>query len=313
MIKVDGVPLPCTRHIPRRYHSSIHTADMALLKEQSRQLLEHLYSVLRAKENYMRSTAGLKDLINSDSIAEAKPYLPVLILLVLLTILLASHHLHTRLESATNAHTATNTKPSTTQQRVPGTWNHLPFIRPQPTPYPNWSITETKPLQYRPFRHGPKYNITMGLRAMSWDEWIELDNHYLAYHAEKLKRIASRGARCSQTTTEDPKAWDAAVELLEEFRSYLPARYPELFTRTEVGMRNQETEEVFDLRPGKLSCNGVREDPMQLAGRMVQDDLAIMVEGRDGQYYLLAGSILLAGFWRLEDKIGMPLSEIHTR
>jgi hypothetical protein len=54
------------------------------------------------------------------------------------------------------------------------------------------------------------------------------------------------------------------------------------------------------------------EDPMQMAARMVQDDLAIMFEKPDGQYYLLAGSILLAGFWRLEDKLGMPLSEIHT-
>jgi len=54
------------------------------------------------------------------------------------------------------------------------------------------------------------------------------------------------------------------------------------------------------------------EDPMQMAGRMVQDDLAIMFEKEDGQYYLLAGSILLPGFWRLEDKWGMPLSEIHT-
>ncbi|KAL8686346.1 MAG: hypothetical protein Q9218_007168, partial [Villophora microphyllina] len=51
---------------------------------------------------------------------------------------------------------------------------------------------------------------------------------------------------------------------------------------------------------------------MRTAGRLVQDDLAIMFEKPDGQYYLLAGSILLAGFWRLEDKFGMPLSEIHT-
>ncbi|OAX80202.1 hypothetical protein ACJ72_05468 [Emergomyces africanus] len=37
-----------------------------------------------------------------------------------------------------------------------------------------------------------------------------------------------------------------------------------------------------------------------------------MYEKPDGQYYLLAGSILLAGFWRLSDKFGLPLSEIHT-
>lgn len=51
---------------------------------------------------------------------------------------------------------------------------------------------------------------------------------------------------------------------------------------------------------------------MRTVARLIQDDLAIMIERSDGQYYLLAGSILLAGFWRLSDKFGMPLSEIHT-
>ena len=72
-------------------------------------------------------------------------------------------------------------------------------------------------------------------------------------------------------------------------------------------MANRLTGEAFDVAARPLA-----EDPMQLAARMVQDDLAIMFERADGQYYLLAGAILLAGFWRLEDKFGMPLSEIHT-
>lgn len=50
---------------------------------------------------------------------------------------------------------------------------------------------------------------------------------------------------------------------------------------------------------------------MEIVGRLIQDDVAIMFERADGQYYLLAGSVLLAGFWRLSDKFGMPLSEIH--
>ena len=59
--------------------------------------------------------------------------------------------------------------------------------------------------------------------------------------------------------------------------------------------------------------NGNREDPMQMAARMVQDDLAIMFEKEDGQMYLLAGAILLPGFWRLQDKLGMSLDELHYR
>ncbi|KAF2227938.1 Alg9-like mannosyltransferase family-domain-containing protein [Elsinoe ampelina] len=197
--------------------------------------------------------------------------------------------------------------------RKPGTWPPSPFTRPAPTPYPSWSLTTTPPLPYRPFRHGPKYNITMGLRPMHWDEWIELDNEYLSYHATKAARIASRGAKCCRTSVEDPRVFDGAVELCEELVSYLPARYPSLFRATGQGrMVNLATGERFDVREGELTVDGRREDPMMLAARMVQDDLAIMFEGEDGGYYLRAGAVLLAGFWRLEDKFGMGLSEIHT-
>ena len=145
----------------------------------------------------------------------------------------------------------------------------------------------------------------MGLRSLpSWDDWIELDSHYPRFWADKNHRIAERGEKCCKTM---PEAFDGAVELLEEFCSYLPARYPTLYRRTDVGMDNLWSGESFNIVERPL-----KEDPMQIASRFVQDDLAIMFEKPDGQYYLLAGGILLAGFWRLEDKFGMPLSEIHT-
>ncbi|KAF2746973.1 hypothetical protein M011DRAFT_403382, partial [Sporormia fimetaria CBS 119925] len=183
-------------------------------------------------------------------------------------------------------------------------WIPQSFKRPPATPYPNWSITDTKPLPYRPFRHGPKYNVTMGLRTMHWDEWIELDNEFPKYHALKAERILSRGPKCSKTA---PEAYDGACELLEELCDYLPQRYPSLYRKTDVGVENLITGESFD-----ITARPLPEDPMQMAARMIQDDIAIMFEKADGQYYLLAGSILLAGFWRLEDKFGMALSEIHT-
>ncbi|KAF1939583.1 hypothetical protein EJ02DRAFT_504697 [Clathrospora elynae] len=217
-------------------------------------------------------------------------------------------------------------------ERPPGVWIPQPFTRPTASPYPSWSLKHTKPLPYRPFKHGPKYHITMGLRTMSWDEWIELDNQYLSYHALKAERIQERGSKCCKTA---PEAWGAAVELVGELCGYLPERYPGLFRRLEgregEGMRNLITGEVFDVGglrgrgrgrhghghghgegEGKGEGEGEGEDPMTMCARMVQDDLAIMMEGKDGQYYLVAGAILLAGFWRLEDKFGMGLSEIHT-
>ena len=132
----------------------------------------------------------------------------------------------------------------------------------------------------------------------------ELDNHYMKFHADKAQRILDRGAKCCYT---DPSAYDGAVELLEELCGYLPERYPSLYQRTPVGIDNLLTRESFNIVERPLV-----EDPMQMSARLVQDDLAIMFEKEDGQYYLLAGAILLAGFWKLEDKLGMPLSEIHT-
>ncbi|KAL8784248.1 MAG: hypothetical protein Q9213_004070 [Squamulea squamosa] len=198
------------------------------------------------------------------------------------------------------------TRPRTTfkaPEREPGVWIPVDFNRPAATPYPDWDVHETKPHPYRPFKHGP-YHITMGLRTMQWDEWIELDNHYLRFHGDKKRRIEERGEKCCKTA---PEAYDGAIELLEELCSYLPQRYPSLFQSTPTGIHNLLTNETFDITARPLA-----EDPMQMAARLIQDDLAIMFEKPDGQYYLLAGAILLAGFWRLSDKFGMPLSEIHT-
>ncbi|KAI9725148.1 MAG: hypothetical protein M1828_003490 [Chrysothrix sp. TS-e1954] len=193
-----------------------------------------------------------------------------------------------------------------------GAWEPSPFKRPTACPYPSWSVTNTKPLPYRPFRYGPRYNINMGLRPMAWDDWIELDNHYPRFHADKARRIAERGVKCCRTAN-DPQAFDGACELLEELAAYLPERYPSMFegvhdeSGRRVGIKNLWSGECFNITERPLA-----EDPMQMAASLIQDDLAIMFEREDGQYYLLAGAILLAGFWRLEDKFGMPLSLIHT-
>lgn len=93
-----------------------------------------------------------------------------------------------------------------------GVWPPQDFRRPAAVPYPDWDIHKTDPLPYRPFKHGPYY-ITMGLRTMKWDEWIELDNQFLKFHTDKAQRLIERGAKCCKTA---PEAFDGALELLEE-------------------------------------------------------------------------------------------------
>ncbi len=144
----------------------------------------------------------------------------------------------------------------------------------------------------------------MGIRSMDWNNWIELDNEWPKYHQRKLERFEEKYDELVHT---DPSAFDAACELLECFRDYLPDRYPTLFKRTDVGMDNLFTGESFNIFERPL-----KEDPMGMAAKFVQDDLAVLPEGEDGVYYLKAGAIALAGFWRLKDKLNMPMADIHT-
>lgn len=195
--------------------------------------------------------------------------------------------------------------PHPNKNRAYGTWVPEAFQTPAPQPFANWDVTKTRPMPYRAFRH--KYNVTMGIRSMEWDSWIELDNEWTKYHEEKLKRLESRGDELHGTL---PEARDAAFELLDEFWAYLPRRYPTLFRQLDTGLENLLTGEIFTFR--KCNRDEIKEDPMVMAAKMVQDDVAIMVEGTDGQYYLKAGAILLAGFWRFKDKVGLPLNAIHT-
>ncbi|KAL8699918.1 MAG: hypothetical protein Q9201_005728 [Fulgogasparrea decipioides] len=143
----------------------------------------------------------------------------------------------------------------------------------------------------------------MGLRRMPWDEWIELDNQFPDFHADKSRRIAELGGKIAQTTLE---GLNGAYELLEEFRDYLPQRYPSLFVRSPVGIDNLLTGERFNTVERPL-----RADPMEMAARLVQDDLAILIEKPDGQYYLSGGAVTVPGTWCLEERLGMPLSHIH--
>ncbi|TPX08113.1 uncharacterized protein E0L32_010180 [Thyridium curvatum] len=224
----------------------------------------------------------------------------VLILAGCLACLVISHYVVSIIRSRAKSSFVSSSQP--TKEKKVDALEDYKF--PTPEPYPDWSIETTKPLPYRAFRYGPKYHVTMGLRSIPAQEWIELDNQFPKFHADKAARIRERGEKCVRT---HPSAYPAALELVEELVNYLPARYPSLYKRTPVGIDNLWSGESFNIVQRPLA-----EDPMATAARLVQDDLALMLEGSDGRYYLMAGAVLLAGFWKLSDKYGMPLEEIHT-
>ncbi|CAF1943592.1 unnamed protein product [Rotaria magnacalcarata] len=186
-----------------------------------------------------------------------------------------------------------------------GTWTPVDFLAPIPPAYPNWSIETTNPLPYRPFKYGSDYFVTTGIRRLDWDDWIELDNQWIRYQNIKLARLF--GERASRLCMTVPEACDAALETMESVSEYLVCRYPSLFqfkySATQKQIQIKATGEVYRIHS---------DDPLKYAALLIQDDLALVIEGVDGQHYLIAGAIPLPGFWRLEDKFNMSLTEIHT-
>jgi hypothetical protein len=197
-----------------------------------------------------------------------------------------------------------STKTECETERIFGKWIPVSFESPRPDPYPDWSIEKTRPLPYRPFKYGPDYFITMGIGRLDLNDWIELDNQWTRYHQEKLSRLSTE--RASRLCKTAPEAKDAALETMELLSEYLVYRYPSLFeyqfNNNEKHIHIKATGEIYAIKS---------DDPLRYASLLIEDDLALMIEGSDGQYYLKAGSILLPGFWRLEDKFNMPLAQIH--
>ena len=70
--------------------------------------------------------------------------------------------------------------------------------------------------------------------------------------------------------------------------------------------------EVLDLVLAATGASAVPGDlhPLDAAGRLVQEDLCLLVL-RDGSPHLDAASLCFPSYWRLGDKLGRPMADVH--
>jgi uncharacterized protein YbdZ (MbtH family) len=166
-----------------------------------------------------------------------------------------------------------------------------PFQTPVPKALEGYKLELTDPKLYRPFRHGPSF-VTMGIRKMDWNAWIEMDSNFLSYHDTKVSELEKDvDARVQYVDNEVTRL--ACFEVLEELTQYLTQRYPEVFQLHSGLIHNTVTGEQFQYPAA------TPKEAMVTAAKLVQDDLVIMVENDDGQYHIDAGAVCLPGFWRL--------------
>jgi hypothetical protein len=153
--------------------------------------------------------------------------------------------------------------------------------------------------RYRPFLDGP-WRLAMGIKALDLAEWIEIDERFAAQLAD---RRALFDERRSEVLAALPESGPGQRELLALLLDHLPRRFPEHYRRQDGRIENRITGESFALEAW-------RDAPLELAGRLVQEDLCLMQRGETG-YRLVAAVLCFPAHWRLADKLGRPLQVIH--
>jgi len=147
----------------------------------------------------------------------------------------------------------------------------------------------------------PPYRMTMGLLPLAPAEWIEIDDAFASDIAERERLLAERHGEVFASV---PGSEAGGREVLDRLAEHLQAQFPTHYRRDGSALIRLHDGRRFDLaQPGM--------HPLDLAGRLVQEDLCLM--RRQGESFLLAAaSLCFPTRWRLADKIGRPLAEIHA-
>jgi dimethylamine monooxygenase subunit A len=152
---------------------------------------------------------------------------------------------------------------------------------------------------YLPFETGP-YRMAMGLFSVPEQEWFELDQRYASEMSARRRLLATHHADVFAAL---PQSDHARAETLAEMVGSLTAHRPQWFAQDRSLLHNRLASETWDR--SSLPC-----DPLELAGRLVQEDLCV-VQSTDAGPVLTAAVLCFPSRWRLAEKIGRPLAEVH--
>jgi hypothetical protein len=154
-------------------------------------------------------------------------------------------------------------------------------------------------MTYLPFETGP-HRLQMGLMALKPEDWIELDETLGATLRAKRKLLAERHGEVFAAM---PETEAAGAEVLALLADHLPRRFPTQYPRMNTTIAVAATGELIG-----IGAPGVH--PLETAARLVPEDLCLM-RRTDAGYILAAACVCFPSRWRLADKIGRSLGEIH--
>jgi hypothetical protein len=141
--------------------------------------------------------------------------------------------------------------------------------------------------------------MAMDLVTVPECAWFELDQLYPEEMAEKRRLLTTvRG----DVFAAMPESDAARAETFAMVAGALTTHHPDWFEWVgATSLRNRLTGEDWDVR---------LVDPLDLAGRLVQEDLCL-IQNHDERPVFTAASLCFPSRWRLLDKIGKPLAAVH--
>ncbi len=147
---------------------------------------------------------------------------------------------------------------------------------------------------------GTSKPFAIGLKQVEASDWIELDGHLDAYLAEKDRLYA---ALPEKVFVAEPDTRAAQQEVLDLLVAHLVERFPETYRLDGGRCFITGTDRVVDVQnPGAT--------PLVAASKLVQEDLILMRQGETG-WRLAAGSLCFPSSWKLTEKFGLPIHDIH--
>jgi len=173
--------------------------------------------------------------------------------------------------------------------------------------------TETKLLQdiqpyiLPPLKASSSSKLSMGLKRLNESNWLTLDSNYLPENALRKNFLRTSRPNVLQTP---PISIPACHETLSLVTAFLTTRFPQHFTlshnkNNEPIIQNHLTDETFNIGP---NC----ENPLATAARLAMEDFNILMKDEvTGEYNLQASATLFPAGWKLEERIGTSMENLH--
>ncbi len=151
---------------------------------------------------------------------------------------------------------------------------------------------------YLPFAKGDR-TLNLGLKPLKIEHWIELDDQFVPYLKRKTELLETN---YSEVFASLPGTQIAQQEVLDLLFEHLSQQLPELYDRSAESITVKATNQTWNIADFA--------QPLELAGRLVQEDFCLMQKSDRG-YILAAASLCFPLRWRLLEKLGKSMMQIH--